>query len=112
MVINRSASDWKYATNGILQGSVLVPLLFVVYINDLPDAIKSQIYNMFVDDTNMYRLISDGSEIGILQANLDCQQDWSEKMTPKYKSMELGKSSAFTKHKSRQKKRLGCYSVP
>ena len=77
MVINGSASAWEDVTSGIPQGTVLGPLLFVIYINDVPYAIKSQFY-MLPDDTKLYRHISDGSDSGVLQADLDCLQDWSE----------------------------------
>jgi hypothetical protein len=44
-------------TSGIPQGSVLGPMLFVFYINDLPDAVQSEAY-LFADDTNIFRLIT------------------------------------------------------
>ena len=73
-----SASAWENITSGIPQVSVLGPLVFVIYITDLPDVIKCQLY-MFDDDTRLYRHISDGSDSGVLQADLDCLQNWSEK---------------------------------
>jgi hypothetical protein len=45
-------------TSGIPQGSVLGPVLFVLYINDLPDVVKSNII-MFADDTKVYNTITD-----------------------------------------------------
>ena len=54
--VNGQVSDCQKVTSGIPQGSVLGPVLFVVYINDLPDLIKSEIY-MFADDTKMFRVI-------------------------------------------------------
>ena len=44
-------SKWADVTSGIPQGSVLGPILFVIYINDLPNEINSDIY-MLADDTN------------------------------------------------------------
>ena len=47
--VNGTNSEWANITSGIPQGSVLGPILFVLYINDLPENIVSNVY-MFVDD--------------------------------------------------------------
>jgi hypothetical protein len=52
--INGSTSDWKEETSGIPQGSVLGPLMFILFINDLPDGIKSDVY-LFADDTKIFK---------------------------------------------------------
>ena len=58
--INGSTSYWKEVTSGIpqRQDSVLGPLLFILFINDLPDGVKSDVY-LFADDTKIFRNITD-----------------------------------------------------
>ena len=50
VVLNDTSSDWRSITAGVPQGSVLGPLLFLVYINDLSDNISSQM-RLFADDS-------------------------------------------------------------
>ena len=47
---------WKNVLSGIPQGSILGHLLFVVFINDLPDEVKYIICKMFADDCKIYGL--------------------------------------------------------
>jgi hypothetical protein len=60
-----SYSEWAPVTSGIPQGSVLEAILFVIYINDLPDYLKSECY-MFADDTDLWKKQSATKIINIL----------------------------------------------
>ena len=54
-MLNGYKSGHKEVTSGIPQGSMLGPLLFVIFINDLPDQVNSEIF-LFADDTKIFRI--------------------------------------------------------
>ena len=56
VVLNGMASDWCNINSGVPQGSVLGPLLFLIYINDLENGIKSSI-KFFADDTSLFSIV-------------------------------------------------------
>ena len=49
VLLNGASSKWEDIKSGVPQGSVLGPLLFLIFINDLPDVVKSTLY-LFADD--------------------------------------------------------------
>ena len=50
-------SSWQDVKSGVSQGSILEPLLFLTYVDDLPRSISSQVF-LFTDDTKIMRSIS------------------------------------------------------
>ena len=61
--INSTLSDWQSVISGIPQGSVLGPLLFVIYINDMPDVIEKLAHvSLFADDAKISRHIATNEE--------------------------------------------------
>ena len=49
-------SSWKSARSGMPQGSVVGPTLFVIFINDMPDVVRSMC-QLFTDDAKIFRSI-------------------------------------------------------
>ncbi len=62
VVLNRQFSDWKTPTAGVPQGSILGPLMFIIYVNELPEIVNCAA-NIFADDTSIYAIGETLSEI-------------------------------------------------
>ena len=67
--VNGEMSEPAVVESGIPQGSVLGPILFVIYINDLPNEVTSNIL-LFADDTKIFRWIKSISDSSLLQKDL------------------------------------------
>lgn len=77
VVVDGEHSQWVQVKSGVPQGTVLGPLLFLAYINDLPNNIQSEV-RLFADDCVMYRPIHDNSDVSSLQADLDVLSSWQD----------------------------------
>ena len=78
VVLEKGTSNWAPVTSGIPQGSVLGPILFIIFINDLPQEIKSYI-KIFADDTKIFRAIRSMSDINNLQEDINKLVNWTIK---------------------------------
>ena len=52
---------WRPVLAGVPQGSMLAPLLFLIYINDLPNELKSNV-KLFADDRSLFTIVKDKNE--------------------------------------------------
>ena len=100
VVLNGEESSWTPVTSGIPQGSVLGPILFLIYINDLPDVVKSLV-KLFADDTKIYAKVNNIEEKDTLQEDIRSLNDWSNKWQLKFnkskcKHLHLGRDTEFT----------------
>ena len=78
VIVNGKKSSTGCVTSGIPQGTVLGPLLFVVYINDILENLSSDGF-LFADDTKLFRAITSREDSLNLQSDIDALKEWSIK---------------------------------
>ena len=79
VVLNGQTSSWRPVLAGVPQGSILGPLLFLVYINDFPDRLKSNA-KLFADDISLFTIVKDKNEsANILNGDLQLVSSWAYK---------------------------------
>ena len=73
--VNGSSSNWKRIVCGVPQGSILGPLLFLIYINDLPSSCQNLDIPLFADDTNLTAINCSNEDI---DRDLESLSNWLE----------------------------------
>ena len=97
-VLNGECSPWQDVLSGVPQGSVLGPLAFIIFINDIDDVAGDiSILNKFADDTKCGHVIKNDNDRATLQCCLDNLVDWTKKWgmefnVKKCKVMRVGKA--------------------
>ena len=71
VIVNGDISNWKSVLSGVPQGSVLGPILFLVYINDLEEDISSKVLK-FAYDTKVFRKVTNDTNKQSLQCEIGC----------------------------------------
>ncbi|XP_072043470.1 uncharacterized protein [Amphiura filiformis] len=84
VVVDGKTSSPTKVTSGVPQGSVLGPLLFLVYINDLPACVKNSTTRLFADDCALYKQIKSARDATLLQEDLDALQRWESTWLMKF----------------------------
>ena len=95
--LKRTWSEWMRVLSGIPQGSVLGPLLFLMFIDDLDEGLTSTVLK-FADDTKIFETVNDWEDRKRLQRDLDRLVEWSERWQMKFnvskcKVMHLGRGN-------------------
>ena len=77
--MNGQSSSWLSVRAGVPQGSVLGPLLFLIYINDLPEGLNSEV-KLFADDTSLFSIVNCvNTSASTLNSDLLKIQDWAHR---------------------------------
>ena len=103
-VLNGEVSEWGDVGSGIPQGSVLGPLAFVIFINDIDELTKAiTIMNKFADDTKLGNIVNSISDIETLQNCLDYLVSWAktwdmEFNVKKCKVMHVGRTNLMAQY--------------
>ena len=75
--VNGYYSTWKSVTSGVPQGSVLGPILFLIFINDL-ESVTTNLLFKFADDTKLIRKVGNSEDRDLLQHDLQQLVHWSD----------------------------------
>ena len=76
VVLEGKSSSSAPVLSGVPQGSVLGPVLFLIYINDLPEYVSNSTVRLFADDTLLYLTIHNSSDCIKLQEDLNNLERW------------------------------------
>ena len=100
VVVNGVKSDWAPVVSGVPQGSVLGPLLFSLYINDISSDTESEI-RLFADDCVCYREIKNEENTLNLQRDIDRLGSWARKWGMRFQPVKCNMMQLTNKRSSK-----------
>ena len=97
IMVRGEYSEWVDVISGVPLGSVLGPILFLIYLNDIPEIVNCNI-KMFADDTKLFRTVKTIDDCNILQNDLNTLSQWTNDWllsfnVDKCKVMHIGKNN-------------------
>lgn len=98
VILNGTKSGWKEVNSGVPQGSVLGPLLFIIFVNTIDDHVDSKVLK-FADDIKIARVIERDHDLEIFQSDLNRLVKWAEDWQMKFnlkkcKIMHIGRAGS------------------
>lgn len=105
--IEQQRSGFLPVLSGVPQGSILGPILFILYLNDLPNCVLHSKILSFADDTKCYKVIQRVEDTNCLQEDLDCICSWSSTWKLKFNLLKF----ALLHFNSSQPELERCYTM-
>ena len=100
MLINGQYSRWLPVVSGVPQGSILWPLLFILYIDDVKHVVQHSSIKVFADDISLYSQVSCYDDCSKLQDDLSCVYQWFLKWQLKLNPNKCEALNISNKHSS------------
>ena len=101
VVFDGAASQWAPVTSGVQQGSLLGPLLFTIFFNDLPNASEGIVTTaLYVDDRKIFNCIGSEEDCKTLQTTLSNMEHWSKENNFCFNASKCKTRSVVIKKKS------------
>jgi hypothetical protein len=97
VIVDGEASDWAPVASGVPQGTVLGPVLFLAFINDLPNTVTSKM-KLFADDCIVYNPIHSINDCNALQSDLHSLEKWEEKWCMSFNASKCNAIQITRKH--------------
>ena len=94
--VNRQHSHIFPVISGFPQGSILGPLRFLIYVNDIPASILHSSVLLFADDTKCYKHVKCPSDIALIQQELDALFTWSNSWKQIFSQVEVPPTKNFS----------------
>ena len=113
VVVDGDYSTCKQVRSGVPQCTVLGPLMFLLYINDIGDNLNHSTIRLFADDCLLYKTVSNQDDADRLQDDLDKVQEWTDTWQMKFNakkcyllSMHSKRDPTLNKYKLKKSKKL------